>query len=254
MSKAEVEKATLTTDDPRDRGPWADPALVKLRNWDPVWAEQCFKMSTNPWTNGILPKKTLELIALALNMAATNLNPGGTRRHVRSALAVGATREEILTVLKISTVMSIHSCSLGASILMEEATMADLDILRSKPASTPACDSMKAAGQWSEAWNPFFNFAPMWTEELMATSIGVYQSGVLPAKEIELISIALDASYSRMFAFGTRRHIKNALKAGATVLEIMEVLKLCVAQGVQGCNLAVPILAEETGEAQATAI
>jgi hypothetical protein len=27
--------------------------------------------------------------------------------------------------------------------------------------------------------------------------------------------------------------------------EIMEVLKLCVAQGVQACNLGVPILAEE---------
>jgi hypothetical protein len=27
--------------------------------------------------------------------------------------------------------------------------------------------------------------------------------------------------------------------------EIMEVLKLCVVQGVQACNLGVPILAEE---------
>jgi alkylhydroperoxidase/carboxymuconolactone decarboxylase family protein YurZ len=48
-----------------------------------------------------------------------------------------------------------------------------------------------------------------------------------------------------MYAPGTRRHIKNALKAGATMQEIMEVLKLCVVQGVQACNLGVPILAEE---------
>ena len=33
--------------------------------------------------------------------------------------------------------------------------------------------------------------------------------------------------------------------AGATMEEIMEVLKLCVVQGVQACNLGVPILAEE---------
>ena len=33
--------------------------------------------------------------------------------------------------------------------------------------------------------------------------------------------------------------------------EIMEVLKLCVVQGVQACNLGVPILAEELeGKAQ----
>ena len=37
----------------------------------------------------------------------------------------------------------------------------------------------------------------------------------------------------------------GALAAGATVEEIMEVLKLCVVQGVQACNMAVPILAEE---------
>jgi alkylhydroperoxidase/carboxymuconolactone decarboxylase family protein YurZ len=43
----------------------------------------------------------------------------------------------------------------------------------------------------------------------------------------------------------TRRHIKGALKAGATMEEIMEVLKLCVVQGAQAFNLGVPILAEE---------
>jgi alkylhydroperoxidase/carboxymuconolactone decarboxylase family protein YurZ len=53
-----------------------------------------------------------------------------------------------------------------------------------------------------------------------------------------------------MYAPGTRRHIRNALKAGATVEEIMEVLKLCVAQGVQACNLGVPILAEELERAK----
>jgi hypothetical protein len=30
--------------------------------------------------------------------------------------------------------------------------------------------------------------------------------------------------------------------------EIMEVLKLCVVQGVQACNLGVPILAEELAD------
>ncbi len=63
--------------------------------------------------------------------------------------------------------------------------------------------------------------------------------------EVELLSIALDASVTHMYAPGTRRHIKNALKAGATMEEIMEVLKLCVVQGVQTFNLSLPILAEE---------
>jgi alkylhydroperoxidase/carboxymuconolactone decarboxylase family protein YurZ len=44
---------------------------------------------------------------------------------------------------------------------------------------------------------------------------------------------------------GTRRHIKGALKAGATLEEIMEVSRLCIVRGAQACNLRVPILAEE---------
>ena len=41
------------------------------------------------------------------------------------------------------------------------------------------------------------------------------------------------------------RHIKRALEASVTVEEIFEVLKLCVSQGVQACNLGVPIVKEE---------
>ena len=48
-----------------------------------------------------------------------------------------------------------------------------------------------------------------------------------------------------MYTPGTRRHIQSALKLGATVEEIMEVLKICVAAGMQASNLGVPILAEE---------
>jgi alkylhydroperoxidase/carboxymuconolactone decarboxylase family protein YurZ len=48
-----------------------------------------------------------------------------------------------------------------------------------------------------------------------------------------------------MYAPGTRRHIQSALKLGATPEEIMEVLKVCVSQGMQASNLGVPILAEE---------
>ena len=62
---------------------------------------------------------------------------------------------------------------------------------------------------------------------------------------MELISIALDASVTHMYAPGTRRHIKGALEAGATPEEIMTVLQICVSIGVQTCAQGVPILAEE---------
>lgn len=236
---------------PSETGPWDDSALARLREWDTLWAEQCLKMCANPWTSGILPPKLVELIGVALNAACTNLNPDGTRRHIRAALEVGATREEILFVLKCAAVMSIHSCSLGAPILLEEAKAAGVQQApKQGKIPTPASDAMRAVGQWNPAWDPFYDLDPAWTDEFMATGIGIYNSGVLPPKEVELLSIAFDASYTHMYAPGTRRHIKGALKAGATMEEIMEVLKLCVVQGVQACNLGVPILNEELERVQ----
>jgi len=207
-------------------------------------------MSTDPWIAGILQRKVVELIGVALNAACTNLNPDGTRRHIRAALQAGATREEILMVLKMASLISGHSCMLGAPILQEEASEGDSDaagVVRAKrlkrvEGATPAVDKMKAVGQWNVAWDPCYDLAPVWTDQFIATGIGIYASGVLPPKEIELLGIAFDASCTHIYAPGTRRHIRRALKAGATVEEIMEVLKLCA---VQACNICVPILEEE---------
>jgi alkylhydroperoxidase/carboxymuconolactone decarboxylase family protein YurZ len=229
---------------PPATGPW-DTALEQLRDWDPGWLDTCVKMSTNPWTSGVLPRKFIELVSVALNAACTNLNAEGTRRHIRAALKEGATRDEILFVLKAVALMSIHSCSLGAPILLEEAQAAGMKPPQPASVSTPACDAMRSVGQWNAAWDPFFNLDPVWTDEFFASVIPTYKSGVMSAKEVELLSIACDASFTHMYAPGTRRHIKAALKLGATVEEIMEVLKLCVVQGVQSCNMGVPILAEE---------
>jgi len=234
--------ATTTVSDVS--GPW-DAALAQLLDWDPTWAATCRKMTTNPWTSGVLPGKFVELVGVALNAACTNLNPQGTRRHVRAALRAGATRDEILLVLKMASVMSIHSCSLGAPILLEEAASAGATGARKSAATTPACDRVRAMGQWNSAWDPFVELDPVWTDEFMATGGQIYGSKLLSSKEVELLSIAFDASYTHMYAPGTRRHIKAALRAGASIEEVMEVLKLCVVQGVQACNLGVPILAEE---------
>ena len=239
-----TETPTKTPETPHATGPW-DAALDTLRQWDPQWTETCVKMSTNPWTSGALPRKFIELVSVALNAACTNLNAEGTRRHIRAALKEGATRDEILFVLKAVALMSIHSCSLGAPILLEEAPAAGIKPSQRPSVSTLACDAMRSVGQWNVAWDPFFNLDPVWTDEFFASVIPTYKSGLMSAKELELLSIACDASFTHMYAPGVRRHIKAALQAGATIEEIMEVLKLCVVQGVQACNMGVPILAEE---------
>ncbi len=100
-------------------------------------------------------------------------------------------------------------------------------------------------GPWDDALEQHREWDPAWAESCAKMITDPWVRGVLPRKLVELISLLLNAQCTSLNPDGTRRHIRAALEAGATVAEIMEVLKLCVVQGVQSCNMGVPILAEE---------
>jgi alkylhydroperoxidase/carboxymuconolactone decarboxylase family protein YurZ len=85
----------------------------------------------------------------------------------------------------------------------------------------------------------------------MATGAGIYTSGVMPAKEVELLSIAFDASYTHMYAPGVRRHIRKALDLGATKEEITGVLQCVSVLGIHTMSLGAPILQEELAAREA---
>ena len=220
-------------------------SLDKFKEWDAQGADLVGRVAANPWQSGVFPVKEVELIALALSCACTNLDEAGMRRHIRAALKAGATRDEILTLLKMGFGLAVHSCSLGAPILLEEMKKAGVKpVVVAKP-PTPACDAMRAMGQWNTAWDPFFELSPEWTDQFFAFGASIYKSTVFTPKFVELLSIAFDASITHMYAPGTRRHIATALKLGATPEEIMTVLQICVSMGVQSCVKGLPILAEE---------
>jgi alkylhydroperoxidase/carboxymuconolactone decarboxylase family protein YurZ len=133
--KAEAASVLNRSPDNASTGPWDSSALATFREWEPLWVDQCLKMSADPWTSGVLPRKDVELISIAVNAACTNLSADGTRRHIRGALEAGATREEILMILKVASLLAIHTCSLGAPILLEEAKAAGV-----KPVSHEEAD------------------------------------------------------------------------------------------------------------------
>jgi alkylhydroperoxidase/carboxymuconolactone decarboxylase family protein YurZ len=218
-----------------------------LRDLDPAWSEAYTHVAVDPWRGAALSTKELQLIGVGLSASITNMDGEALRRHIRAALRAGATPEEILEVLKMAAVVALHSMSLGAPILLEEAKSGDKERgSRTTPkAATPAVDQMKAIGQWNQAWDPFFELDPGWTEQFIRAGTGFYTNGILTPRFVELISIAFDASITHMYAPGTRRHIKAALALGASAEEVMDVLKLCVAQGADALEFGVPILAEE---------
>ncbi|MBS0383834.1 MAG: carboxymuconolactone decarboxylase family protein [Proteobacteria bacterium] len=110
---------TPMTDALRARGEF-NPAWDAIAAADPHWLETFLAMGLRPRLSGVLDAKTWELIAIAVDASCTHLYAPGVRRHIRKALEVGASPEEIIAVLEGVAVLGIHSCALGFPILAEE--------------------------------------------------------------------------------------------------------------------------------------
>jgi alkylhydroperoxidase/carboxymuconolactone decarboxylase family protein YurZ len=102
-----------------------NPAWTEMADLDPVWLEKFLDMGMKPIASGVLDPKTLEFLAIAVDASCTHLYAPGVRRHIRKALELGATKEEILAVLQCVSVLGIHSCALGVPILVEELAAAE---------------------------------------------------------------------------------------------------------------------------------
>ena len=111
--------------------------------------------------------------------------------------------------------------------------------------ATPLCDRLRASGDWNPNWDPIYEVDPLWTEKFMAMGLQPMQSGVLDAKTIEFIAIAVDASCTHMYAPGVRRHIRKALELGASKREVAAVLQCVSVLGIHSMSLGAPILLEE---------
>ena len=107
------------TQDHLEKGDW-NPLWETFRELDPEFLEAYLAFRSVPQREGPLPQKYKELILIAINAATTHLYGPGVRRHIQNALKAGATQEEILETIQLTTVMGIHSCNLAIPILLEE--------------------------------------------------------------------------------------------------------------------------------------
>jgi alkylhydroperoxidase/carboxymuconolactone decarboxylase family protein YurZ len=60
-----------------------------------------------------------ELVYCAFDCASTHLYVSGLKLHMRNALGYGATPQEILEVLEIATLLSLHTAHVACPIIEE---------------------------------------------------------------------------------------------------------------------------------------
>ena len=122
MTSADIDFPPADTplcDRLRAAGQW-NPNWDPFYQLDPAWTERFMAMGLKPMLSGALDAKTIEFIAIAVDASCTHLYAPGVRRHIRRALELGATKEEITAVLQCVSVLGIHTMSVGAPILLEE--------------------------------------------------------------------------------------------------------------------------------------
>ena len=103
-------------------GNW-NPFWEPFARLDPDWTEKVIAMAMAPAVSGVLDRKAIELIRVALDAASQY--PPGLRRHIRRAFEAGATRAEVIAVLQLATMQGLHSMCVAAPILDEvEAALA----------------------------------------------------------------------------------------------------------------------------------
>src|SRR5690606_17143993 len=144
------------------RGTWG-PSWDAILQLDPAFLKSYLEFSAVPWRKNHLDAKTKEFMYIAIDAAATHLYEPGIRQHIKAALALGATKQEIMEVLECTATLGIHAMNIGVPILVE--------VLEEKGLRTGAAelteyqeqvkaDFTRTRGYWHSFWDEMLELDP----------------------------------------------------------------------------------------------
>jgi alkylhydroperoxidase/carboxymuconolactone decarboxylase family protein YurZ len=235
------------------RGTWGEQweSILLL---DPEFMRAYLNFSAVPWKKSHLDDKTKEFMYITIDAAATHLHAPGIRNHIAAALRKGATVQEIMEVLEITSTLGIHAMTIGVPILVEVLVEKGL---RSGPADLSIYqeamkdDFTKTRGYWHAFWDEILELDPELFAAYTEFSSVPWRSGTLSPKAKELVYIAYDTAATHLYVKGLKLHIENAIDYGATPQEILEVMEIASVLGIHTTTTAAPILVEEVARYEA---
>lgn len=229
-----------------ERGTWSD-AWEAILTLSPEFLSGYLTMSMVPWRKNRLEDKVKEFIYIAVDAAATHMYLPGVRQHVRAALRFGATPAEIMEVVELASTLGIHAMNVGVPILTE--VLDEQGLRETKPLSEYQEKVKKEftenRGYWNKTWDETLELDPEFLEAYTEFSSASWKYGPLEPKVKEFIYIAFDISATHLYERGAKLHMENALRYGATVDELLEVMEIASVIGIHGATSAAPIILEE---------
>ncbi|KAK5117843.1 hypothetical protein LTR85_008617 [Meristemomyces frigidus] len=217
---------------------------------DPAYLSAYIKLRSVPNNRRKLSRKVQELVLLAIDASCTHLHDHGIRMHTAAALRHGASRQEVMEVLELTSVLGVHAVNVGVPLLQE--VLAEKGNAVATDSLSERQEQLKSnfqgqRGYWSSTWDPVLSLSPDFFEAYTEFSSVPFQAGhsTLDAKTKELIYCAIDCATTHLYAPGLKLHIRNAIEHGALVEEVMEVFELAALMGVQTVMRGADILADE---------
>jgi alkylhydroperoxidase/carboxymuconolactone decarboxylase family protein YurZ len=237
----------------RVRGTWSDTWEGVLR-LDPEFLKAYLDFSAVPWRKNHLDDKVKEFIYIAIDANATHMYLPGVRQHIKAALQLGATPQEIMEVLELSATLGIHAMNIGVPILVEVLEEKGL-----RTGSAPLTEYQeqikaeftKARGYWHAFWDEMLELDPEMFAAYTEFSSVPWRTGTLEPKVKEFIYIAFDTAATHLYVKGLKLHIENAIGYGATAQEILEIMEIASVLGIHAVTASAPILLEEMNAAGA---
>ncbi|KIW78589.1 hypothetical protein Z517_08427 [Fonsecaea pedrosoi CBS 271.37] len=231
------------------RGIWS-PAWESVAKLNPAYLEGYLKIQWASQHRQRLPPKIQEFCYIAVASSVTHIHLPAVEAHVVAALNVGATSQEIFEVLGLSYLLGVHTVTLGFPILQELMEELGIDAAATDEAQQQEKEQIKAKfiatrGFWPETFQPLLDLDPEFFDQYTDFSSFSSRSKVLDPKYREIIITAIDAATTHLYSRGTKIHMRNALKLGATPAEILEMLEITSLMGIDAVSSSAPLLLEK---------
>ncbi|CAK7202837.1 hypothetical protein SEUCBS139899_005564 [Sporothrix eucalyptigena] len=233
-----------------------------LLDADPQFFKTGLALASVPRRKQHLSLKDQALIGLSVSAAATHLYRPGIRAHIAAARKEGATIDEVLEVVELTSTLGIHACNIGVPLLVE---VLKEEGLHTDAITKPFDDQQlllkqqftERRGYWHTFWEDFLRLDPEffeaylelsglpWTKDVAGAPTP--KKGILSPKMKELVYCAFDTAATHLYVPGLKLHIKNALGYGATPQEIVEVMEIATLLSLTTAHETVPVVMEIYG-------
>lgn len=204
-----------------------------IRALEPDFVDAYRAMRAAAIRRGALQPWMRELIGLAVHAAVNTLHGPAIGRHLKAALDAGATRTQILETLELTSVLGIHTVTVALPIVLEQFGIEVASEFEGERAALKA-DFIRRRGSWPSLWDSLLTVDPAFFRTYTDFSSAPWEHGEdgLTPKLREFIYVAVDASTNHLMVPGIRAHVGAAIRYGATLDELLEVLEITSLVGI----------------------